>query len=565
MELLDVPVIPFTTSYGKKINLRIPNNGMRKFIMTYYPEIFAMSKQEFLDEVNNILMQRSSFSKMFTVDPKLFVKGDKKIYLKIYNLIKQLEKKKQLYPDVVKKINLALYNIDSNWRIRMAGKNGPVSSMYQIKKVTSTKRITPPGVYGSAKKLIFEYNLNEGSPSQLDYHIALIQKFIGSGGTKIQMNAIEDVFGAGSSESKAWKSITSSDAPLKYRSFDGASLALLEGTFEDSYQTAEALEDFLMSYSSLNDAVKKVAEQIKANIEAEKGPQYDENLEPFFRQGMNVDEAVDALLTLQYLNTPEGQEMLDAEAAELDRIAASMENELINGEFDGNKDELSDPEIELLNIGETEEEIQEEILDVETLPVQETPKGPISKTQQYLNEINDLASLPFNNQKNIVIGKAWTIMETEKQSDLNYALALYKFAIASKFTFNQSQINVVVDKIRRLLGNSSYYGTNILMNGKPYSVKNIVGGKVQLQNLETKAFEEFEIKDFLNSVEQVFTEGEIIPNLNVDTVVKVEEFAYIKGAYNDILNNFTSYMGEANSLSEEELLSNLREETTKED
>ena len=33
--------------------------------------------------------------------------------------------------------------------------------------------------------------------------------------------------------------------------------------------------------------------------------------------------------------------------------------------------------------------------------------------------------------------------------------------------------------------------------------------------------------------------------------------------YNDILNNFTSYMGEANSLTEEELLSNLKKETTK--
>jgi hypothetical protein len=101
------------------------------------------------------------------------------------------------------------------------------------------------------------------------------------------------------------------------------------------------------------------------------------------------------------------------------------------------------------------------------------------------------------------------------------------------------------------------------MNGQPYSVKNRVKGKVVLQNLQTKAFEEFEIKDFLNSVEQVFAEGDVIPNLNVDTVVKVEEFAYIKGAYNDILNNFTSYMGEANSLSEEDLLSNLKKETTK--
>jgi len=446
----------------------------------------------------------------------------------------------------------------------MTGKNGSISTMYQIKKVTSTEKITPPGVYGSAKKLIFEYDLNEGNPSQLDYHVALLQKFLGSRGTKIQMNAVEDVFGAGSSESKAWKSITSEDAPLKYKSFDGASLALLEGTFEDSYQTAEALEDFLMSYSSLNDAIKKVAEKIKSNLELEKGPQYDENLEPFLRQGMDVEEAKSALLTIEFLNTPEGQEILDAEAAELDRLATSMENELINGEFDGNEDELTDAELELLNLNEPEE-VEEEapIKDVESLPIEEKPVGPVSKSEQYLKELNDLASLPFQNQKDIVLGQAWKMLDTEKQTDLNYALALYKYVTASKFTFSEDQIKPTLDKISKLIGNSFYFGTNILMNGQAYSVKNRVKGKVVLQNLQTKEFEEFEIKDFLNSVEQVFAEGEVIPNLNVDTVVKVEEFAYIKGAYNDILNNFTSYMGEANSLSEQELLSNLKKETTK--
>jgi hypothetical protein len=82
-----------------------------------------------------------------------------------------------------------------------------------------------------------------------------------------------------------------------------------------------------------------------------------------------------------------------------------------------------------------------------------------------------------------------------------------------------------------------------------------------LQNLSS--YPGFEVNDFLNSVEKVFEPGETITNINVDTVVKVEEFDYIKEAYNDILNNFTSYIGEANSLSEADLLSNLKKETTK--
>jgi hypothetical protein len=566
MELLQDPVIPFTTSYRKKVNLRIPNNGMRKFIMTYYPEIFALSKQEFLDEVNNILLSRNAFSKQFTVDPKLFVKGDKKIYLKIYNLVKKLEKQKQLYPDVVKKINLALYDADTNWRVRMTGKNGSISSMYQIKKVTSTKKITPPGVYGSAKKLIFEYDINEGNPSQLDYHVALIQKFIGVSGTKIQMNAVEDVFGAGSSESKAWKSITSEDAPLKYKSFDGASLALLEGTFEDSYQTAEALEDFLMSYSSLNDAIKKVAEKIKSNIEQEEGPKYDENLEPFLRQGMTLEEAADALLTIEFLNTPEGQQILDAEAAELDRIAQSMENQLLNGEFEGNEDNLSDPELELLNIGESEEDVADEVQDVESMPEENVPAKELSQIDKYLQEIEDIAALPFEYQLSNTLGRVWEQMRNadEKQGNLEFAIAAFKFVTAGRFNFSEAQVNQTLDFIKREISKGSFRDNVVLINQKPYRVTVTVKGKVVLQDLQNlKEYPEFEITDFLQSVERVFKPGETITNINVDTVVKVEEFDYIKGAYNDILNNFTSYMGEANSLTEEELLSNLKKETTK--
>jgi hypothetical protein len=570
MGLLDVPVIPFTTSYGKKMNLRIPNNGMRKFIMTYYPEIFALSKQEFLDEVNNILQLRSTYIKQFKVDPALFVKGDKKIYLKIYNLVKKLEKNKELYPDVVKKINLALYNADSNWRIRMAGKNGPVSSMYQIKKVTSTKKITPPGIYGAAKNIIRNYELNEGSPSQLDYHVALLRQFFVFG-EKIQMSAVEDVFGKGTSDAKAWKSITSKDASYKTKSFDSASLTLLEGTFEDSSDAAEALEDFLMSYSNLNDAVKKVSERIKSLDENQQDQKIDEELDPFLSQGMSMDEAVDALLTLQYLNTPEGQEMLDAESAELDRIAASMENELLNGEFTGNEDELSDPELELFNAGEEEivdeqGDVVDEKQDVETLPTEEVPAKKLSKINKHFQELQDIASLPFKSQLSNTLGKVWEQMRNadEKQGDLSFAIAAFKLVTAGKFNFSEKQVGQTLDFIKREISKGSYRDTVVLMNQKPYRVTTTVKGKVVLQDLQNlKEYPEFELTDFLNSVEEVFAPGEVIPNINVDTVVKVEEFAYIKEAYNDILNNFTSYIGEANSLTEEQLLSNLKKETTK--
>ena len=73
----------------------------------------------------------------------------------------------------------------------------------------------------------------------------------------------------------------------------------------------------------------------------------------------------------------------------------------------------------------------------------------------------------------------------------------------------------------------------------------------------------FEMDAFLNGIEKEVPVGSDVQNLNIDSIVKVKEFDYIKTAYTDILNNFTTYMGEANSLSEDKLISSLKEETTK--
>ena len=284
---------------------------------------------------------------------------------------------------------------------------------------------------------------------------------------------------------------------------------------------------------------------------------------------MTQSEAMDTLLTLQFLNSADGLEIWEAEAAELDRIASSIETELLNGEFTGDENELSDPQLELFNAGEEEnvnEEEEEDVTDVVNISDEELPKTELSKTDIYFQEFAGLISIPASGQKERILGEIWKQIETagSKQGDLNFALAAFKVVTAGPIKFSDPQIGQTVNVISRQLGLGNYRDVVVSINGKPYRVTTKVKGKIKLQDLQNLSeYPAFEILDFLNSIDKIYEAGETIPNLNVDTVVKVEEFDYIKEAYNDILNNFTSYMGEANSLSEEDLLSNLKKETTK--
>jgi hypothetical protein len=86
---------------------------------------------------------------------------------------------------------------------------------------------------------------------------------------------------------------------------------------------------------------------------------------------------------------------------------------------------------------------------------------------------------------------------------------------------------------------------------------------VFLQDLVTLQYISMPIVEFMDSVIDTLIPGSEFNSMDVDVVVKVPEFAYIKGAYNEILNNFTSFMGEAVSLSDDDLMQDLKKEITK--
>lgn len=581
LDLLLLPVIPFKTNYGKNINMRIPKNGMVKFIFTYYPEIFSLPKQEFLDEVNNILRNRLSQIKFFNAGSFGFVKGSKTTHLKLYSLFRKLEKEKKLYPEVVNKINLALYNADSKFRIRAtrSGKNATMSSMYVIQKVKSTKRIIPPGAFGMNKEILSSYELNKRIPSDDDLDIAMAIYFLQGG--KIKPDALVDIFGEDSSELKDWENITSENADKATLTFDSASTFILEGLdFDvssvgiDRDLSSGALGEFLGRYSSLANASKELANKIKNNQIEENNSgmsnaEADENmfLQEQEEKGMSRDEAIDYLMHLKFLNTEEGQIALEEEAKALDDYYNSKEFELLNDEFLGDENKLSDVDSELKNVGseEKEEEEVEEELDAESI-IEIKDTTPLTKTEVdlYLDDLEKLASVPMAGALQNAVKFAFDNINKSKKNDVAWAAAVFRLINNGKFKFSLSTKEEAEKIIRAKISYDHYRNNSVQINGKVYRMAGYQKRKVVLQDVNNLSeYTYLELDVFLNSVEKEVPVNTLVENLNIDSIVEVKEFDYIKSAYVSILNNFTTYIGEANSLSEDKLISSLREETQK--
>jgi hypothetical protein len=591
LDLLMLPVIPFTTNYGKDINMRIPQNGMVKFITTYHPEIFSLSKQEFLDAVNDILKNRISEVKFFKTQDFGFERGSKTTHLKLYALFRKLEKQKKLYPEVVNKINLALYNADSKFRIRAtrSGKNATMSSMYVIQKVKSTKRITPPGAYGASKKILGSYEVNTGKPSSFDLDVAIAMYFLQGG--KVRLNALQKVFGENASELKDWKGIVSEKADLSKNSFDSASVSILEGqgfdvttTGIDGRLAANALEAFLGRYSSLSNAVRTLVNEIQTSESKREneGVDKEEADERLFlleqeEKGMSTEEAAEYLAYLKFLQTEEGQTALEDEAKLLDEYYGSQEFELLNDEFDGDESNLSDTSAELKDFGSEEEEevadVEEEINTESIFENKDVEKPEKTEVDLYLDELEALASIPMRGALSNAIEYAWDNLNKDKKTDIAFAAAVFRFTTSGRFLDQEDENGEIIKSktvarneaiIRAKISEGHYRGKSVQINGKVYRIAGYQKRMVVLQDVNNLSeYLNFEMDAFLNGIEKEVPVGSDVQNLNIDSIVKVKEFDYIKTAYTDILNNFTTYMGEANSLSEDKLISSLKEETTK--
>jgi hypothetical protein len=573
---------------GKKLlTLRI-TPGMFRFITTYHPEIFKEDKSSFIESVYLILQTRKNEKAKLKLNPIEF--KPKGINFQLTAMVNKLEKEKHLYPEVVYQINLALYKAGSNLRVRAIRKGKPaaLSTMYTIgKKYANEKRSVlkaKPSVYSGKKRAILEVNEGMLSPKMM-MQVYLLQQFIL--GAKISKEAVLNALGSNNiTEADNWVGITEDEADRARRTGDSSSIDLLADftsergdLFERTNDVADALQEFLRNYDNIADAVEKIYDDIQKAKKTFAEESFDDASEDvqnelMFLQdlqiaGMTRDEAVDNLNVLKYLNTPEGQEMLDKEAAALAAYYDSVQAEIINDTFEGNPEELSDEDGELYNSSQKDydpedAEAANDMANQEDEFFAEFGQDPnadffegIEKVEKEETQIDKELQIIYDNGRQALngfkyIGTLQDALNQSKRGDLNFAIAVYKYkpSAASKILEAQFRTGVFTDK-------------NIVVNGKAYRVAGYQQNMIYLQDLVSLDQIKIGLDDLMNGVTEVLEPGSKFNATNIDSVVNVAEFDYIKGAYDEILNNFTSFMGEANALSEEDLMADLNKEITK--
>jgi hypothetical protein len=534
LKALRTKKLSYSDAKNKTINLRITNEMVR-FIATYHSDIFAQDSASFAQSVDAILQKRKSELAKLKSQPISF--KPKAVHLQLMTLIKKLEKNKTLYPETVYQINLALYKLNSDLRVKMIrqGKAAPLSTMYEIGKKSKSENRTPfgktPTKYSEKKKAILNFDLTESTfADEKNTEIAILQKLIQ--GEKVEKDEADSVL-------------------LKYKNLANA-VDKVSSDIANAVPVNEMDSDIDLSEEE---------QQALLNLE---------------EQGMTKEEAEAELSNLKFMSSPEGQELLDKEAEALSQYYDSVQAEIINGEFEGDENDLSDEDIDLLNSTEKEEAVEPEAdnaelandlanaeielpFDNEEVDLNENPKSLKSEIEMLHTElINDK---PFYVTNYTYAGTIFDNLNKGKFGDLVYAIAAHRYMTAA--SYNPGQLKglnfILLDKFRT----GVFTDKVVNIEGTAYRISGFQENKITLQDLQSLEEIKLDLDKFMNNVIEVLKPGAEFNSVNIDTVVNVAEFDYIKDAYDEILNNFTSFMGEANSLSEEDLMVDLNKEITK--
>ena len=572
----------------------ILGDDMVKFIIFYHPEIFSKPKLEFIDECSMILRNRAIRMKNYKVVRTTLViesgMGAGPIEFKKENIAEQLvalvaklEKEKTLFPSVAKLINLALFKAGSDLRLFIAKSkdNATLSSMYTIgnKRNYTAKPKVKNGDYGNLRDLIKDQELD--FDVDLNMQIALVQYFTSTAEkNKITISVLKQIFGNNATEIKDWMYVVSDDskkADMKIISFDGFADYIFEaaGLTDDYYQEngKNAIEEFFLNNSNLTDTIKDIGEQVLTTLRARdevKDPLDEENydeeafMQDLVDKGFTKEEAYANLQLLTFLNTEEGRQIKDEEAQSLSEYYNSPTFLILNGEFKGNYNDLSDSDKALYDEMNAEpeedpsgkEEMNDE--DDDFGPKREV-ETPISKQIQLFYQDTTDVTVRFGQQ----ISNIWGAIKGNQQGNIVYAIAAYRFIDEHRPSTDSRKVttaNVLNEAF------SDGYFSDVIVNyeNKAYRIDGYNSGKIRMQDLEnSNVYNDVSLEEFMTGTIEELQVGDEFNNMKINSFAKVQEIQYIKDAYTEIFNNFTKYIGEADALSDDVLLADLRTEITK--
>jgi len=535
--------------------INIPN-GMREFMLKYHSEIFLLDSNQFNEGVRDIMRNYRFSTKPNQISkllPETLIGKTKLETLKnAKKLIAQLEKNQRLYPSVVIKVNRLLNESGIAYTLKKLSSKQLINStsLYEL-------RATPKKKFGSDVEMPFKDSSRrliknadiENIAFTMETKAAIIMAqllLFDTDGLK-KLNPSYFLTEKLREQYSAWIS-NNPEKQMSYRSSAELGEKIEEGLSErlgeqDNEFVRNALdpgsnvpgmgiaESLLADIFTPNQLADAVAEMIDNDISSYEASKREEEL-----SGMTEEQAA-LMQWVEWSTTQEGKAIIEAEilSKEQDYLLAE---EMLNEEYAEELSAKEKSEDYISEYGFTES-ISAQLLKIDSVP----------KQLQLL----------------------WKLINTEKQSDLNFIKSFYTYTSALNKLTTAKQKTAIQKSIDSQFESGNLKGAVVNISGTAYIINDY---REESNKIEVVLLEEFQSgmvgnvmalnsQELLSAMTEELLPGTIFNGQVIDVVANATEFQYIKEAYSEILSNFTKYNKEAESLSDEQLLEDLKTEITK--
>jgi hypothetical protein len=480
-----------------------------------------------------------------------------------FNLMKQ----GVLLPSVVRAVNYALYN--SKVKLTIARSNALSGSIYTLEaREGLAKRNQPKNKLAQDKEIIADFVYDSGlSVTNELWQEALVANWFSNSKNRVHPDFIRKNITRGATEVEYYKSFISPTS--KFKTADGLG-DIISGDFGEKIQEEDvalqnAVNAIFENYSSISEMITGVAEKIKEIQNFDAG-QYESDND--FENFIGTEGAEEAFANLEGYNNSLEFKIITGQLdlATTDYASLTPSQQLLYNQveadnlYDGANAELANDaanqEIEIPEDSSTEE--LEEIIEKEKLK-----QTAIDVTEANLMEELNVIGDRFYMQPAIIA----KIEAIENDKDLKLFIAAYKIVNKEEPIFTEAQKIVLNDRLNNRLNSGSFNQMSVLINdvhNSPLMIQSFdtLNKTVDLVDFTTGEIFTISIAQF-STAQEVFEGGEEYTKLNLDTVVNDQEIAYIKDAYQDIFNNFTTSTSEFEKLESADLNSKVLEQLKK--
>lgn len=540
----------------KRNEINIPN-GMRQFILKYHPEIFSLDEEAFNVRINNIMRNyRDMRSSIIPANFKFKSTDPLEILKEVKTLMNKLDAEKKLYPSVVVQINRALNETEATYTIKRLGSKQlrNSASMYDLKFTPNKKSgkdvIMPERIPGTSSSAILKNADIEDIRFQPETQGAIaLADILLRPNVRLSREFFLtlDITGTREGRYDAWISedvskqligigMTAIQSTSALGELIEENLSSLLNISTEEVQKAlgfgmvpgQSLVEDLMADTFTRDALRqRVADMITDDYQAAKDAELD----------FLPEELVSLKEYAEWSTTKEGKKIIEEEMASRAEDTPLYEEMFIEEMTAREEEETRDEEEEL------------------SLPEIYFGKTAISE------ELNK--TIKVNEQLKII----WGALTNEKQNDLNYVKAVFEYTkVQLEMTPRQKALN---DKlINEVFSSGAAQGSVVNIDNQAFIISNYIEKDNQveltlLNGTETDAAILLTVPELLSKMVEELTPGTVFNGQVIDTVANATEIQYIKEAYSDILTNFINYTKEAELLSDEQLLEDLKTEITK--